>query len=177
MTMNEYMNISIVQGDITQADVDAIVNAANPYMLGGGGVDGAIHRAAGPELLKACKAVKEINGVRCPTGKARITASGNLLSKHVIHTVGPIYANESNPSRLLASAYRNSLKLAIDHHCASIAFPEISCGVYGYPAKEAATISLRVCTQAEYSAIDVIFYLFSDELFQMWCQELECYKE
>ena len=107
-------NVSIFQGDITCANVDAIVNAANPYMLGGGGVDGAIHRAAGPELLAACKAVKEVSGIRCPTGEARITSAGQLACRFVIHTVGPVYSNESNPGALLASSYNCSLHLALD---------------------------------------------------------------
>lgn len=171
-----YKHINIVQGDITSANVDAIVNAANPYMLGGGGVDGAIHRAAGPGLLEACREVEEVDGVRCPTGEARITTAGNLLSRYVIHTVGPIYANEIHPGDLLASAYSSCLQLAIENQCASIAFPAISCGVYGYPAKEAAKISLRTCTQTEYSSLDIQFYLFGSKLYQIWCHELEGYK-
>ena len=173
--MNIFRNIEIIHGDITCAHVDAIVNAANPYMLGGGGVDGAIHRAAGPDLLAACRAVEEIDGVRCPTGEARITEAGDLLSRYVIHTVGPIYANESNPSKLLSCAYKNSLKLALENQCKSIAFPAISCGVYGYPAEEAASISLQICTQVECSALNIHFYLFGDEFYRLWCQELEKY--
>ena len=173
--MNAYQHIIIHQGDITSACVDAIVNAANPYMLGGSGVDGAIHRVAGPDLLAACKSVEEIDGVRCPTGQARITEAGDLLSRYVIHTVGPIYANESNPSKLLTFAYKNSLKLALENQCTSIAFPAISCGVYGYPATEAASISLQICMQEEYSRLRVHFYLFGDEFYRLWCQELEKY--
>ena len=106
--------IKIIQGDITQASVDAIVNAANPQMLGGGGVDGAIHRAAGPKLLGECEKVKVENGVRCPTGEARITQAGDLKAKYVIHTVGPRYGIDKNPEDLLAFAYQNCLKLAIN---------------------------------------------------------------
>ncbi len=125
--------IKITQGDITRASVDAIVNAANARMLGGGGVDGAIHRAAGPKLLEACKKVKSENGIRCPTGEARITDAGNLKAKYVIHTVGPRYYMDEDPANLLFSAYKNSLDLALSHGCKSIAFPAISCGVFGYP--------------------------------------------
>ena len=122
-------NISLIQGDITTADVDAIVNAANPAMLGGGGVDGAIHRAAGRALLDACKQVKPVYGIRCPIGEARITPAGHLKARYVIHTVGPRYRMDDQPEELLRSAYRNSLLLALENHCKSIAFPAISCGV------------------------------------------------
>lgn len=160
--------ITIVQGDITQAPVDAIVNAANNLMLGGGGVDGAIHRAAGPALLEACKKVKAENGVRCPTGKARITEAFDLKAKYVIHTVGPRYGIDKDPDTLLASAYRSSLDLAVSHGCRSIAFPAISCGVYGYPPEEAARISISVCQRPEYALIIKYFYLFSDRMTAIW---------
>ena len=129
--------IEIQQGDITQLDVDAIVNAANTKLLGGGGVDGAIHRAAGPELLEECRT---IGG--CPTGEARITKGYNLRARHVIHTVGPVYSGKPKDSQLLTSCYLNSLKLAVDHHLATIAFPAISCGVYGYPIEDACKIAV-----------------------------------
>ena len=116
-------HIQIIEGDITGAKVDAIVNAANPAMLGGGGVDGAIHRTAGPQLLEACRKLEPINGIRCPFGQARITVAGNLASKFVIHTAGPIYRTDENPSATLESSYVNSLYLAIEHGCHSIAFP------------------------------------------------------
>ena len=160
--------ISIKKGDITTAEVDAIVNAANPGMLGGGGVDGAIHRAAGPELLKACKEVPAVNGVRCPHGEARITRAGNLNAKYVIHTAGPIYAMESNPAALLESAYANSCNLALEHGCESIAFPAISCGVYGYPHEEAASIAIDVCSRPEYTNLQIEFYLFDTDLYQLF---------
>lgn len=160
--------LKIVQGDITTADVDAIVNAANSQMLGGGGVDGAIHRVAGPALLEACKKVKPKNGVRCPTGEARITVAGNLKAKYVIHTVGPRYGIDTPAGRLLASAYQNSLELAVSHGCRSIAFPAISCGVYGYPRQEAATIALSVCQRPEYDSLIKYIYLFSDEMTAIW---------
>lgn len=165
-------HISIVQGDITQARVDAIVNAANSRMLGGGGVDGAIHRAAGPELIEACKAVPVVNGIRCPVGEAKITVAGNLPAKWVIHTVGPQYFNDSNPADHLASAYRSSLKLAQDHQCKSIAFPAISCGVYGYPFDEAANIAICVCSDAAFAQLDIRFFLMADDITAAWRKAL-----
>lgn len=141
--------IEVVRGDITRLGVDAIVNAANERMLGGGGVDGAIHRAAGPELLAACRAVPEVApGVRCPTGEARITPGFALPARFVIHTVGPIWrGGDAGEPVLLASAYRSSLALAAEHGAASVAFPAISTGVYGYPADEAARIAVRTVTE------------------------------
>ena len=166
-------NIRIVQGDITTAEVDAIVNAANSRMLGGGGVDGAIHRAAGPELLAACRKVPAENGVRCPAGQARITGAGNLKARYVIHTVGPRYGVDESAERLLASTYQNSLDLALTRGCQSIAFPAISCGVYGYPPKEAARISVTVCTRPEYERVMKYFYLFSKDMAAIWASALE----
>jgi O-acetyl-ADP-ribose deacetylase (regulator of RNase III) len=136
--------IEVVRGDITQLDVDAIVNAANERMLGGGGVDGAIHRAAGEQLYEACLAVPEVRpGVRCPTGQSRITPGFNLRAGHVIHTSGPIWRGGTHGEpELLASCYRTALTLASRHHVRSIAFPAISCGVYGYPIDQAAEIAV-----------------------------------
>ena len=137
--------IKIIQGDITTLAVDAIVNAANQQMLGGGGVDGAIHRAAGRELYEACLKVPEVRpGVRCPTGEARITPGFKLPAKYVIHTVGPVYydGRHGEPEKL-AACYRNSLALAAENGCQSVAFPCISTGVYGYPIEDAARISVR----------------------------------
>ena len=139
------MSIEVIQADITTLDVDAIVNAANERMLGGGGVDGAIHRAAGPELLAACRRVAEVRpGVRCPTGEARLTAGFRLPARYVIHTVGPRWSGGSQGEpELLAGCYRNSLEIARNEQIRSIAFPAISCGIYGYPIDEAATIAVR----------------------------------
>ena len=137
--------LHVHQGDITKLEVHAIVNAANELMLGGGGVDGAIHRAAGPRLLEACRAVPEVRrGVRCPTGEARITPGFDLPAKFVIHTVGPIFGSGvAGEDQLLAACYRNSLELAEAQDVASIAFPAISCGVYRFPPQRAASIAVR----------------------------------
>ena len=131
--------IEILQGDITRIKVDAIVNAANSSLLGGGGVDGAIHRAAGPELLSECRTI----GV-CPRGEARITRGYNLSAKYVIHTVGPVYKNygQIDAEKLLAACYRNCLSLVVKYSIASVAFPAISCGVYGYLIEEACRIAI-----------------------------------
>lgn len=161
-------NIIIVQGDITTARVDAIVNAANPRMLGGGGVDGAIHRAAGAELKQACLQVPEVNGERCPTGEARLTVAGSLQANYVIHTVGPVYEQVSEPKLLLESAYVNALALAMKNQCCSIAFPAISCGVYGYPHVEAAEVALAVCKREEYLGLIIYFYLFDEAMAMLW---------
>ena len=156
--------IKIVKGDITTLEVDAIVNAANEMMLGGGGVDGAIHDAAGPELFKACLAVPEVRPyVRCPTGEARITPGFNLPAKFVIHTVGPVYEDgQHGEPELLAACYRNSLELAVANNCHSIAFPCISTGVYGYPVEAAAEIAIREVRAflAAHPEVEVTFCCF-----------------
>lgn len=161
----ERMQVS--QADITKLKVDAIVNAANETLLGGGGVDGAIYRAAGPELLAECRA---IGG--CPTGQARITGGYRLPAKHVIHTVGPVWhGGKRGEPELLASCYRESLTLAVEHGAASIAFPAISCGIYGYPIPDAARIA--VTTTREFltgasSIARVIFACFGADVLRAY---------
>jgi O-acetyl-ADP-ribose deacetylase (regulator of RNase III) len=136
--------VQVVFGDITAQRVDAIVNAANEQMLGGGGVDGTIHRAAGPELLAACRTLPEVRPrVRCPTGESRITPGFRLAARHVIHTVGPVWrGGGAGEPELLAGCYRSALALAREHGVRSIAFPAISCGVFGYPLAEAARVAV-----------------------------------
>jgi O-acetyl-ADP-ribose deacetylase (regulator of RNase III) len=160
--------IEAQQGDITRLQVDAIVNAANTSLLGGGGVDGAIHRAAGPQLLEECRG---LGG--CPTGEARITRGYRLPARHVIHTVGPVYRGSPRDAELLAGCYRNSLSLAVQHRLATVAFPAISCGVYGYPIEAACRVA--VDTTCEFlerhpSLQKVIFVLFS-------AQDLKVYQD
>lgn len=155
--------LSIELGDLTQARVDAIVNAANPTLLGGGGVDGAIHRAAGPRLVAACRALPELRpGVRCPTGEARITPGFDLAARHVIHTVGPVYGGRAEDAEALARAHRSSLELAVASGLCSIAFPAISCGVYGYPLDEAAPIAIGVALERPWPLDEIRFVLFSE---------------
>jgi O-acetyl-ADP-ribose deacetylase (regulator of RNase III) len=169
--MDVFDRIALQQGDITRLEADAIVNAANRSLLGGGGVDGAIHRAAGPGLLEECRT---LGG--CETGEAKITRGYRLPAKHVIHTVGPIYRGSPDDPRLLANCYRNSLRLAADHRLKTIAFPAISCGVYGYPIEEACQVALA--TTSEFlsknpSPDTVIFVLFLASDYRVYQEQLE----
>ena len=151
--------------DITRLALDAIVNAANERMLGGGGVDGAIHRAAGPALREACEAVEEVRpNVRCPTGEARITPGFELPARYVIHTVGPVYQGPQSSVDLINTS-RNALELARANDVTTIAFPAISCGVYGYPVTAAARVAIDACRQHATSFHEVHFALFSEEAF------------
>ena len=163
--------LELVQGDITYQDTDAVVNAANTSLLGGGGVDGAIHRAAGPELLAECLT---LGG--CPTGDAKITKGYRLKVRHIIHTVGPVYRGSPHDAELLASCYQRSLHLAALNHLRSVAFPSISTGAYGYPVDEAAPIALR--TVVEFlntpASIELVRFVLFDRLtFQAYERTLE----
>ena len=157
------MDIEIVRGDITRQTVDAIVNAANKSLLGGGGVDGAIHRAGGPRILAECKAVRaERYPDGLPTGQAVATTGGELPAKWVIHTVGPVYAKSEDRSHLLASCHAESLRVADELGAKSVAFPAISTGIYGYPLREAAPVALRAVRTAPTEVERVLFVLFDE---------------
>ncbi len=172
------MPIDVLETDITTLDVDAIVNAANETLLGGGGVDGAIHRAAGPGLLAQCRTLPQLRpGVRCPTGEARITDGHALPARHVIHTVGPVWrGGHAGEAELLASCYHSSLSLAGEHGIASIAFPAISCGVYGYPPEQAVRIAVEEITRwsdAHALPSRVVFACFGGEMAALYRAALE----
>jgi len=164
--------IEVVQGDLTREDVDAIVNAANKSLLGGGGVDGAIHRAGGPAILAECR---KLGG--CETGDAKITTGGHLRARHVIHTVGPVYRDgKHNEPSLLASCHRRSLEVAIEHGLKTVSFPAISCGVYGYPIPDAAKIAVGTVADfvKEHPSIErVRFVLFSKEVHDIFVKALD----
>ena len=169
--------IEVIEADITTLAVDAIVNAANERMLGGGGVDGAIHRAAGRDLYEECRSVREVRpGVRCPTGEARITGGYNLAAKHVIHTVGPVWSGgHSGEDELLASCYRSCFALADEHEITSIAFPAISTGVYRFPLARATKIAVRETNAALKrfpKLAKVVFACFSREACDAYHREI-----
>lgn len=168
--------LAIVQGDITRQNTDAIVNAANSSLMGGGGVDGAIHRAGGPAILEECKQVVARQG-RLPTGKAVITTGGNLKARYVIHTVGPVWrGGDRGEADLLASAYRESLEVATENNLSSVSFPSISTGAYGYPVAEAANMALATVInflQRVTSLREVIFVLFDANTYSVYCNILK----
>jgi O-acetyl-ADP-ribose deacetylase (regulator of RNase III) len=174
LTVNQ-SNITIMQGDITGQATDAIVNAANSGLMGGGGVDGAIHRAGGPAILEECRQIVARQG-RLPTGQAVITTAGNMKSRHVIHTVGPIWrGGNSGEAGLLASAYQESLKLAAENGLSSVSFPSISTGAYGYPLKEASRIAIQTVAsflEENTTVREVVFVLFNSEAFQAYTDAL-----
>ena len=175
VTINQ-AKLRIIQGDITEQDTDAIVNAANSSLMGGGGVDGAIHRAGGPAILEECKQIVARQG-RLPTGKAVMTTGGNLKARYVIHTVGPIWhGGDKGEPELLASAYQESLKLAMENHLASISFPSISTGAYGYPVGKASRVSIGAVIaslrQSVTSVREVVFVLFGSQTFRAYSSAL-----
>lgn len=167
--------IEVLKGDITKIAVDAIVNAANSSLLGGGGVDGAIHRAGGPTILEDCKKIIARQG-GCKTGEAVITTAGNLKAKYVIHAVGPVWnGGQRNEAQKLSNCYKNSLRLAVEYKCASIAFPCISTGIYGYPIDEAAKIAISTVSEflSQANQIErIIFVCFDEENFRSLNREL-----
>ncbi|MEV4332069.1 O-acetyl-ADP-ribose deacetylase [Streptomyces sp. NPDC049597] len=160
-------DITLVRGDITEQHADAIVNAANSSLLGGGGVDGAIHRRGGPEILAECRALRASHyGKGLPTGAAVATTAGRLHAAHVIHTVGPVWSREEDRSALLASCYRESLRVAAELGARTVAFPAISTGVYGWPMDDGARIALRtVCEAAVPPVAEVRFVLFDEDAY------------
>jgi O-acetyl-ADP-ribose deacetylase (regulator of RNase III) len=159
----------LARGDITRQEVDAIVNAANGGLMGGGGVDGAIHRAGGPAILEECKQIRATHG-QCAPGDAVITGGGNLKAMHVIHAVGPIWrGGTTNEARTLASAYRKCLSLAVEHGLKTIAFPSISTGAYGYPVDDAAKIAIQTATefaQEQEGLSEIRFVLFDPRTYE-----------
>lgn len=170
------VKLRIIQGDITQQDTDAIVNAANSSLMGGGGVDGAIHRAGGPVILEECQQIVARQG-RLPAGKAVITSGGKLRARYVIHTVGPVwYGGSRGEPELLASAYEESLKLAAENHLGSISFPSISTGAYGYPVAQASRVAIEAVSQfllkQSTSLREVVFVLFDPLTFKTYSETL-----
>ncbi|WP_312882161.1 O-acetyl-ADP-ribose deacetylase [Actinomadura alba] len=160
------MEIKLVQGDITEQQVDAVVNAANSSLLGGGGVDGAIHRRGGPAILAACRKLRASHyGKGLPTGQAVATTAGELPARWVIHTVGPVYAESEDRSELLASCYRESLRVADELGAGSVAFPAVSAGIYGWPVDDAARIAVSTVRSTPTGVHDVRFVLFTPDVY------------
>ena len=179
--MNIFTNrIFLLQGDITKMEVDAIVNAANSSLMGGGGVDGAVHRAGGPAILEECREIVARQG-RCQTGQAVITTGGNLPAKFVIHTVGPVWqGGNNNEVKLLESAYLNSLRLALEKGIETIAFPNISAGIYGFPKHKAAEVAIDTVTQfllGSDQVTKVYFVCFDHDNYQLYNQLLKVFIE
>lgn len=170
------MKLSVRKGDITTFKGDAIVNAANSSLMGGGGVDGAIHKAGGPEILAECKAIVSEQG-ECATGEAVITSAGKMPAKFVIHTVGPVWrGGKNNERKNLANCYNNALNLAVKNNCKTVAFPNISTGVYGYPKNEAAEVaitSVHEFLKSNSEIEEVVFVCFDDENFELVTKEVE----
>ena len=169
--------LSIQQGDITNQNTDAIVNAANPGLMGGGGVDGAIHRTGGPTIIEECKTIIHNQG-RLPTGKAVITTAGKLKARYIIHTVGPVWhGGHSGEAALLSSAYRECLVTATSRNISSISFPSISTGAYGYPVKKAAHVALKTIIiflkEKAGSLNEIVLVLFNSSTYIVYCKELQ----
>lgn len=168
-------HLQVVHGDITRMEVDAIVNAANSGLLGGGGVDGAIHGAGGPAIMEACRAIRDAHG-GCPTGEAVITTGGRLPAPYVIHAVGPVWhGGGQGEDEQLADAYRNSIRVATQHHLRTLAFPNISTGIYGFPRERAADIAIAAVREALAAAPEieqVTFVCFDDENYRLYRERL-----
>lgn len=166
------MKLTLYQGDITEIKVDAVVNAANSSLLGGGGVDGAIHRKGGPAILEECKEIRARQG-GCPTGEAVITTAGKLPSTYVIHTVGPVWqGGKNNEAQLLRNCYHNSLKLAEEHRLKNIAFPNISTGIYRFPKEQAAQIAVDEVRQFQSDTVEEVRFVCYDNENYRWYQSL-----
>ncbi len=168
--------LSLIQGDITRQNTDAIVNAANSGLMGGGGVDGAIHRAGGPAILEDCKKIVANQG-RLPAGQAIITTGGKMRTRHVIHTVGPVWhGGEKGEPETLASAYHQSLKVAVENDLKTVSFPSISTGVYGYPVDKAAQVALEAIAdflKQDTRLEEIVFVLFDSRTFEAYSKALE----
>jgi O-acetyl-ADP-ribose deacetylase len=168
------MRITLVEGDITQEEVDAVVNAANSSLLGGGGVDGAIHRRGGPEILEECRELRASRyGKGLPTGQAVATTAGRLPARWVIHTVGPVYAKSEDRSELLASCYRESLRVAAELGAATVAFPAVSAGIYGWPLDDAARIAVGTVRESDAPIEEVRFVLFTPDVHEAFERALD----